>query len=164
VVIQYASITIARWPGDTHTQQTSRKACAHDGSSWVYAVKDIFAANSRNYFIFTGRATLTDFSRRLVSNTSQNGPFEEFLFRGAIQSRLVALLGPEGGVVLSAFLYGLWHVGLGYSLVHRDNLPSAIASTVLIQTMIGLGLGVICYRTRNIVASSICHVIFNSVT
>ncbi len=44
--------------------------------------------------------------QRLVSNLFQNGFFEEFLFRGALQTRLTALINADWAVVLQALAYG----------------------------------------------------------
>jgi len=99
---------------------------------------------------------------RLISNSLQNGFFEEFLFRGALQTRLRKLLTPEWALVLQALIFGLWHLGLGYSSTGSDDVIAAAASTIMIQASIGLGLGIIFARSRNLLAPSIFHVLLNS--
>lgn len=115
------------------------------------------------YFLVSRQLTVSSLGGRLISHTLQNGPFEEFLFRGAIQTRLTMLLGPAWGIAASSLAFGLWHVGLGFAETGRHSISEALAGAVLWQAMIGLGMGVIYHRTRNLVASSVCHVVFNSV-
>lgn len=115
------------------------------------------------YSLATGGVRATEVAARLLGNTLSNGPFEEFLFRGAIQTRLVVLLGPRWGVVLASLLFGIWHLGLGYAQTGGRSLWDGLASTVILQTMVGLVLGVIYHRTRNLIAPSVCHVVFNSI-
>jgi membrane protease YdiL (CAAX protease family) len=113
-------------------------------------------------FLFLGQSTLVGFGKRLVSNTLQNGPFEEFLFRGAIQTRLTALLGPAWGLTLSSLAFGVWHLGLGYTMMGKQSVADGLAVTVLIQTVTGVGFGYLFHRTRNLMAGSVFHVVSNS--
>jgi len=114
------------------------------------------------YSLGAGHLTASGFAQRLTSNALQNGPFEEFLFRGAIQTRLTLLLGPAPGIVASSLGFGLWHLGLGYSLTGGHSLVNGLACTVIIQAVIGLGFGVIYNRTKNLLSSSVFHVLSNS--
>lgn len=112
-------------------------------------------------FLLQGNLTPGDLTRRVISNTLQNGPFEEFLFRGALLSRLTPLVGNAWGLAFSSWAFGLWHLGFALASLPDPNLPVAIAHTLMVQTVIGFGLGVIFLRTRNLVAPSVCHVLFN---
>jgi hypothetical protein len=114
------------------------------------------------FFLVTGSSNLTFLARTIVSNTLQNGPFEEFLFRGALQSRLKILFGAPWGLVLASLVFGVWHLGAGFAATGWQSLGDGLASTVVIQATLGLGLGIIYDRTRNLVSPSICHVVFNS--
>lgn len=98
---------------------------------------------------------------RFVSNGLQNGFFEEFLFRGALQTRLRKLSTAEWALVLQALIFGLWHLGLGYSSTGMEDVIAA-ASTIMLQASIGLGLGIIFARSRNLLAPSVFHVLLNS--
>ena len=113
-------------------------------------------------FLVTGSLTVTFLARMIISNTLQNGPFEEFLFRGALQSRLKILLGTQSGLVLASLVFGVWHLGAGFTATGWQSLLDGLASTVVIQATLGLGLGIIYDRTRNLISPSICHVMFNS--
>ncbi|MCC6613325.1 MAG: CPBP family intramembrane metalloprotease [Anaerolineae bacterium] len=99
---------------------------------------------------------------RFISNGLQNGFFEEFLFRGALQTRLRKLWNSEWALVLQALTFGLWHLGLGYSSTGSSDVIAAAASTIMIQASIGLGFGIIFSRSRNLLASSVFHVLVNS--
>ncbi len=117
------------------------------------------------YFAFvlvTGRLGAGRLLGRLVSNALQNGPMEEFLFRGVVQTRLRAVAGPGWALVLQALLFGAWHLGLGFSNTGHAGVWPALATVIVHQALIGLALGVIFDRTRNLVAPSIVHVVINS--
>jgi len=91
-----------------------------------------------------------------------NGFFEEFLFRGALQTRLRALRGPGWALVIQALVFGAWHLGLGYTNTDHAGLLPALASTIVYQATLGLAFGVIFERTRNLLAPSVAHILVNS--
>ncbi|MFN8513870.1 MAG: CPBP family intramembrane glutamic endopeptidase [Thermomicrobiales bacterium] len=91
-----------------------------------------------------------------------NGFFEEFLFRGALQTRLRALGGPGWALVIQALVFGAWHLGLGYTNTDHAGLLPALASTIVYQATLGLAFGVIFERTRNLLAPSVAHILVNS--
>ena len=109
----------------------------------------------------TGQLRPAVLGRRLVSHSLQNGFFEEFLFRGALQTRLAALLGQGWGVVLQALVFGLWHLGANIRDTGGD-VPAGIAYTIISQGTFGLAMGLLRLRTRNLAACSVVHVVNNS--
>src|SRR5579884_1919878 len=98
----------------------------------------------------------------LLSNSLQNGFFEGFLFRGALMSRLGRLFRQrwDWAIVLSALTFGLWHIGLEAQGFNGNYLLGA-AHTILMQAVYGVGFAIVVYRTRNLLASSIIHVLLN---
>lgn len=96
----------------------------------------------------------------ILSNTLQNGPFEEFLFRGLLQTRLSLWLGDAWGLLLASLGFGLWHLGLNTGGDPDAWLP-ALANCVLLQAPIGALLGFLYLRTRNLLAPSLLHVAIN---
>ncbi|MBL8153816.1 MAG: CPBP family intramembrane metalloprotease [Anaerolineae bacterium] len=112
--------------------------------------------------VASGQMTLTRLVNRLISNALQNGFFEEFLFRGALQSRLRGWFSPAWALVIQALVFGLWHFGLGMSSTGGDPLAAA-ASTILYQGTMGLAFGVMFARTGSLIAGSISHVVLNSI-
>lgn len=96
----------------------------------------------------------------ILSNTLQNGPFEEFLFRGLLQTRLSLWLGDGWGLLLASLVFGLWHFGLNTGGDADAWLP-ALATCVLLQAPIGALLGFVYLRTRNLLAPSLLHVAIN---
>jgi membrane protease YdiL (CAAX protease family) len=114
------------------------------------------------YVLLAGQLTFGRLAARLVNNALSNGFFEEFLFRGALQTRLRYLWGPAWAVVVQALVFGAWHLGLGFDdTAHAGWLP-ALASTLARQAVLGLAFGVMFERTRNLLAPSIVHVLVNS--
>jgi membrane protease YdiL (CAAX protease family) len=57
-----------------------------------------------------GRLAPQLLARRLIGNGLQNGFFEEFLFRGALQTRLQVVLNPTWALAVQALIFGLWHL------------------------------------------------------
>jgi len=86
---------------------------------------------------------------------------EELIFRGVLQSRLSLLLGSTWAVVLSALLFGLWHLGVNDSAYGGD-LATAAARSVLVQGTLGLGYAFAYARTRSLVAPVLAHAAFNA--
>lgn len=100
-------------------------------------------------------------ARRLIGNTFQNGFFEEFLFRGALYSRLHAVLPSAWALVGQALLFGFWHLNANVSMFDGDWV-GALAWCVVSQAMIGLLLGILFQRTRSLIAPSVVHVLINA--
>lgn len=114
------------------------------------------------YALLTGQLTLTRLLGRFLSNALNNGFFEEFLFRGALQTRLRSLTTPGWALVLQALVFGAWHLGLGYSNTGHAGLLPALASILFHLAVVGLAYGLIFERTGNLLVSSIVHVLFDS--
>ena len=102
---------------------------------------------------------------RLVSQlwalTRQRGFFEEFLFRGMLQSRLA----PYGGgmsLAVQALVFAGWHAGVSLAAAPEAKLV-ACAVSVFVVLPIGVALGVVFVRTRNLLAPSILNVLANTI-
>lgn len=109
-----------------------------------------------------GQLTAQTLARRLIGNALQNGFFEEFLFRGALQSRLAKVLSPAWTLVTQALFFGLWHLDANLGMFGGDWL-GAVAWCIVSQAMIGLLFGLLFQRTRSLIAPSVAHVITNTV-
>lgn len=117
------------------------------------------------WFVFvlaTGQSTVLRLLGNLGSDFIQSGFVEEFLFRGVLQTRLRLLAGAGWALVLQALVFGVWHLGLGFTNTGHAGLVPAIASTIVHQSLIGLALGVLFERTRNLLVPSVVHVALNS--
>ena len=111
-----------------------------------------------------GRLTLGRIGRRLIHNSLQNGFFEEFLFRGALQTRLRFFMSPSWAIVLQAFAFGgLWHIGIGFKETGSQDIIAGVASAIIIRATAGVAFGIVFQRTRNLLACSVIHVVTNSV-
>ena len=110
----------------------------------------------------SGQLSLGRLLGGFASNFLNNGFSEEFLFRGALQTRLRRLWGPAWAVVVQALVFGAWHLGLGFDNTGHAGLLPALASTIVNQAVIGLAFGVIFERTRNLVAPTIAHILVDS--
>lgn len=109
-----------------------------------------------------GKLPAQTLARRLLGNMLQNGFFEEFLFRGALQSRLAKVLSLAWALVTQALLFGLWHLNANLAMFDGD-WPSAVAWCIVSQAMIGLLFGILFQRTRSLIAPSVVHVLINTV-
>lgn len=114
------------------------------------------------YHRVAGGIGLTQIARTLIANTLMNGFSEEFLWRGVIQTRVSRLWSPEWGLVLASLGFGWWHL---FSIADwaGTDLWLAAALNAVIQAPMGLALGVVFQRTRNLFAPSVVHVMANAV-
>lgn len=114
------------------------------------------------YTLISGQQTIFRLLGGLASHFMQNGFLEEFLFRGILQTRLRLLAGPGWAVVLQALVFGVWHLGSGFASTGHAGLLPAIAITIVQQSLIGLALGILFERTRNLLVPSVVHIALNS--
>ncbi len=114
------------------------------------------------YGLLAGQLTVGRLAGRLLSNFMQNGFWEEFLFRGALQTRLQRLWSPAWALVVQALLFGAWHLGLGYTNTGHAGFLPALAAVLVHQATLGLAFGVVFQRTRNLLAPSVVHIVANS--
>ncbi len=96
----------------------------------------------------------------VLDNFLQNGFMEEFLFRGALQSRLNPLIGEEWSLVISSLLFGLWHLGADTAMFQGD-FCAGLALSVASQAAIGLAFGMLAQRTRSLIAPTAAHITLN---
>lgn len=115
------------------------------------------------YAVLCGNRTVGNYVWRVADNTMQNGPWEEFLVRGALQTRLQVLISPIWGVVLASIAFGLWHWGVGFTDTGKQSVLDGLACAMVVQGSTGIIYGVIYLRTRNLVACSVFHVVSNTV-
>ena len=80
--------------------------------------------------VFTGQAKVLHLIGIFTRNGFQNGPVEEFLFRGALQTRLSLLLGGNWGLALGALMFGLWHLGANARFETGGDLLSAACAGI----------------------------------
>ncbi len=84
---------------------------------------------------------------------------EEFLYRGYLQSRLIARMGTSRGWVLASLVFAAAH--LPHLLIYqRLGVGAAVVATALVIPC-ALALGFIMLRTQNILAPAIFHTIIN---
>lgn len=105
-----------------------------------------------------GQIALTTVFLYALSNLLQNGISEEFLFRGALLTRLLPLVGVSWAAVISSVLFGLWHLGVNTQTIGGSYLAAA-AFGVLSQGVFGLAMAFVFLRTRNLIAPAFIHLI-----
>lgn len=110
--------------------------------------------------LVTGSISLQAVVRRFISNFFQNGFFEEFFFRGALQTRLSKVFSAPWALTLQAFLFGLWHLRANTQMMD-GNLLAGLAFCIISQSVAGFAFGIIYQRTRNLIATSLAHVFMN---
>lgn len=109
-----------------------------------------------------GLVDVATLARRVIANTFQNGFFEEFLFRGALQTRLRLLVPAPWAIVLQAGTFGLWHLRATTDAMGGDPV-AGLALCLASQAVSGFAFGIVFHRTGNLVAPSIAHVAMNVV-
>ena len=130
--------------------------------SWrVCALWTILPALTWLALLIAGQLPPMTLMRRLLGNTLQNGFFEEFLFRGALYTRLNRLLPGNWALIGQALLFGIWHIG-GNTRMMDGNLLAGLAACIVSQAVFGLAAGILFQRTRNLLAPSVMHVLMNA--
>lgn len=114
------------------------------------------------YTLISGQQTIVRLLGGFVDAFMQNGFLEELLFRGLLQTRLRLLAGPGWALVLQALVFGVWHLGSGFANTGHAGLLPAIAITIVQQSLLGLALGILFERTRNLLVPSVVHIALNS--
>jgi membrane protease YdiL (CAAX protease family) len=84
-------------------------------------------------------------------------PFQEFFFRGWLQSRLEQALGRWQGLLLTTLLFLLWHYFP--SFLEKSTFPLGTIPGILATFGAGLLYGYSFQRTRNIIAPWLAHAI-----
>jgi len=111
--------------------------------------------------LLSGAITPAFLAGRAFQTTFNGGPFEEFFFRGALLTRLARLLGDGWGVALSGLAFGLLHVATETAGDAHGNPLAGTALALLLQGVGGVGFAIVLRRTRNLLATSIIHVLSN---
>jgi ABC-2 type transport system permease protein/sodium transport system permease protein len=78
---------------------------------------------------------------------------EEWFFRGFVLSALLVEATPRKAILVSAFLFGMFHV-VGASLAAERFLPS---------TLMGLILGWVCWRSGSVLPGMLLHAVHNAI-
>ncbi len=84
---------------------------------------------------------------------------EEFLYRGYLQTRLIARMGTWRGWGLASLVFAAAHLP-HFLIYQRLGLGAALVTTALVVPC-GLALGFVMLRTQNILAPAIFHTIIN---
>lgn len=88
---------------------------------------------------------------------------EEILFRGLVQTRLMALLkNPSWSLYLAALVFGMSHLPINLSGARPDNWLSAFESAFTFQMTIGFALGYAYYRVRSLPPLMLLHALINA--
>lgn len=94
---------------------------------------------------------------RLIWSLCVVAPVQELLFRGALMTRLSRAFSNGWGLVLSALVFGLWHVGLVSVSIGATNLVVGGAAAFVSYGVLGLATGTLLLRTRTLLAPTILH-------
>lgn len=90
-----------------------------------------------------------------------NAFLEEFLFRGIFQTKLEGVLGQKKAILPQGILFMLIHLPINFfNYTLNGNLVSFFGSFTF-QFLVGLILGVIFAKTRNLWICVICHYLIN---
>jgi len=84
---------------------------------------------------------------------------EEIVWRGYIQTRLIARSGKLYGWLASSIAFSVWHLPINYRLY--GGIAEALGTSLLVQLPLGLAFGYIMIRTQNILPSSIYHLFYD---
>jgi len=112
------------------------------------------------YSLSTGSLQAQTLSMLIISHAFQNGFFEEFLLRGALQTRLSRLTSTPWALTIQAIVFGLWHLNANTQRMDGDIL-AGLALCILGQALGGFVYGYVFLKTRNLIAPSLLHILEN---
>jgi len=124
---------------------------------WCFVPAGVLA-----YLPAFGRLSCVGLARRLLSHLLINGFGEEFLMRGALQTRLKALLGAQWAIVIQALTFGIWHFAANCGSLGITGVAAVAAFCIVRSATFGLAYGIIFQRTRSLAACTAIHVVTNS--
>jgi membrane protease YdiL (CAAX protease family) len=78
------------------------------------------------YLLAFGHLSCRVLIRRWLSHLLINGFGEEFLLRGALQTRLRVLLNPSWAIVIQALTFGIWHFAVHYNSMSINGITAVI--------------------------------------
>lgn len=110
--------------------------------------------------IISGATSLFHLFRVFIGHFLKNGFSEEFLFRGAFQTRLRLFMKTDWTLVIQAFVFGIWHLGFDTQTMGGDVI-GGLALGIASHSIFGLAMGVLFQRTRNLITPSVIHVFIN---
>jgi hypothetical protein len=109
-----------------------------------------------NQVVLVGRENPRFFLYMIPVSLLLVGPFEELVFRGGVQGLLRRTWGADVAIVVSSVMFGFVH----WIAVTSAGRISYIATAAVL----GLILGFVYERTRNLVVPAVIHGVFNSIT
>jgi len=110
--------------------------------------------------LITSSLPMKTFVRRIIGNAFQNGFFEEFFFRGALQTRLCRVMSAPWALTVQAVLFGLWHLRANTQSMD-GNVLAGLAICLISQAVSGFVYGYVYQRTKNLIVPSVAHVAMN---
>jgi len=125
------------------------------------AIPSAFYGNTASS-ILSGKLSLVQvslgFPASFTFSLFMSGFSEEFLFRAFIQTRFSTVLKSKvGGILITALLFGLIHISSIMRWYPGTTLFQAFCRAFFVQTFLGLILGVLWERTRNLIPCAFLH-------
>ncbi|MCE7946544.1 MAG: CPBP family intramembrane metalloprotease [Chloroflexi bacterium CFX4] len=113
--------------------------------------------------LWSGAATPLLLARSLLTSALIYGFGAEFLFRGALQTRLLRLMNSRWALATQALLFALWHVPSSTAALNGDLLAGA-AFAIAHYGVLGVALGVIALRTRSLWAGTAFAILISALS
>jgi membrane protease YdiL (CAAX protease family) len=123
------------------------------GLLWVATAIAFLTSDVLSGVISSGEAF-----HQVCQNVFRNGFSEEFLFRGALLSRLRVIVPDEWAILGQALIFGLWHYGADVRAA-QGNIVVTLCFAVTVQGVFGYALGFLALRTRSLAIGSVFHAI-----
>lgn len=98
---------------------------------------------------------LTTARRALVDIPFGTVLIEEFAFRGVLLALTIDMYGTVGGVVLTSFLFGLWHISPSLEMHESHNATSGSAIPTVLSTVLFTGLGGVMFALLRLYTNSL---------
>jgi membrane protease YdiL (CAAX protease family) len=80
---------------------------------------------------------------------------EEFAFRGVLLALTIDMYGTVGGVALTSFLFGLWHISPSLEMHESHTATSGSVIPTVISTVVFTGLGGVMFAVLRLYTHSL---------
>jgi len=126
--------------------------------SRIAAVWILTAIGFLTYDVATGTIGAGEAIRDVSRNVFANGASEEFLFRGALLSRIRLTIGDRWALLVQALVFGIWHFPTDLRVANGDVLVASCL-VVTVQAVFGYALGYLALRTNTIAIGAAFHAV-----
>ena len=126
------------------------------GAAWLLPIAAVLLTAT-----VTGKEPVSAIASSIAVNVFSNGFSEEFLFRGALMSRLTRVISTPWALFAQAAIFGAWHFGANMRGLHGE-LTLVFPAMIVNQMLFGYAMGFLTLRSGSILIPSAFHALYDA--